>query len=245
MDDDNFVFCIYGFLRDMRVHNVDMGKVNKFVYVPKKRYEDNDVLVTDGELKERFKENSTINAYDYDAKFFYEEVKKLNALRFNKSNQQPQRIMSFFKHIKESLVMFQENSEKYNDDTIIYLFRSDMGIRSYDHEKAKELLNKHDIIVEKTTSNGVRDFFFVFKKKNIDAFISLYDQYKIYLVNFETREGPKPPRETPESILNYHLREHCKKDIGTCSLMKFSWGHVCNKYCGHNKENTKMLGADE
>ena len=107
MDDDNYVFCIYGFLRDMRVHNVDMGKVNKFVYVPKKRYEDNDVLVTDDELKERFKENSTINAYDYDAKFFYEEVKKLNALRFNKSNQQPQRILSFFKHIKESLVMFQ------------------------------------------------------------------------------------------------------------------------------------------
>ena len=108
MDDDNFVFCIYGFLRDMRVHNVDMGKVNKFVYVPKKRYEDNDVLVTDDELKERFKENSTINSYDYDAKFFYEEVKKLNALRFNKSKQQPQRIMSFFKHIKESLVMFKK-----------------------------------------------------------------------------------------------------------------------------------------
>jgi len=28
-------------------------------------------------------------------------------------------------------------------------------------------------------------------------------------------------------------------------LMKFSWRHICNKYCGHNKENTKMLGADE
>ena len=36
MDDgDNFVFCTYGFLRDMKPHRIDMNNINKFVYVQK------------------------------------------------------------------------------------------------------------------------------------------------------------------------------------------------------------------
>ena len=40
-----------------------------------------------------------------------------------------------------------------------------MGIKEYDLQKSKELLKENDIIVEKFTGNGVRDFWFVFKKK--------------------------------------------------------------------------------
>tara|TARA_B100001093_G_scaffold454094_1_gene463196 strand:+ start:6444 stop:7175 length:732 start_codon:yes stop_codon:yes gene_type:complete len=243
MDGDNFVFCIYGFLRDMRPHKVDMGCVNKFVYVPKRRYEDNEKEITNEELQKRFGENSYIKAYDYNPKFFNDEVKKLKVSKFNKSFQQPQRILSFFNHIKRSLLLFKDNCKSHDDETIIYLFRSDMGIIDYNHAKATELLKNHDIVIEKFTGNGLRDFWFVLKKKNIDVFISLYDSYKKYLVNLQNNVQPKPPRETPESILNFHL-QHSKMNVGAYPLIKFDWRHVCNEYCGHNKENTKILGEE-
>jgi len=240
MGDDNFVFCIYGFLRDMKPHRVNMNDVDKFVYVPKRRYEDNDVEVTSTELEHRFGKKSCINAYEYDAKFFNEEVKKLNVPQFNSCYQQPQRILSFFKHIRDSLLMLKED-DRFDDDTIIFLFRSDMGVKEYDLSKSKKLLQENDIIIEKFTGNGLRDFWFVLKKKNISVFTSLYESYKTYLVNAENKRQPHPKRGTPESTLFFHFNLNNKKVI-ECPVMKVDWRHVCNKYCGHHKGKTEILG---
>ncbi len=240
MEQDNFVFCIYGFLRDMKPHRINMNHINKFVYVPKIRYEDKDVVVTKQQLDSRFGSNSVIDDYDYDAKFFNNEVKKLNVSQFNFCYQQPQRILSFFKHIRDSLQLFAED-KRFDDDTIIFLFRSDMGIKEYDLQKSKELLKENDIIVEKFTGNGVRDFWFVFKKKNISVFTSLYESYKTYLLNMQNNKSPKPRRGTPESILHFHFSLNNKKMIDY-PIMKVDWRHVCNKYCGHNKGKTEILG---
>lgn len=243
MDDgDNFVFCTYGFLRDMKPHRIDMNNINKFVYVPKIRYEDKDVEVTSEELEKRYGKKTTLCAYDYDASFFNEEVKKLNVDKFNKSFQQPQRILSFFKHIRDSLLMFL-NDHRFDNETIIFLFRSDMGILSYDLKKSQELLKTNDVIVEKFSGQGIRDFWFVLKKKNIETFISLYDSYKEYLVNTKNKKGKIPPRPTPEGILYYHINE-CGNKIIDAPVMGVDWRHVCNKYCGHHKGNTAILGED-
>jgi hypothetical protein len=240
MRDDNFVFCIYGFLRDMKPHRVNMNDVDKFVYVPKRRYEDTDIEVTSTELKHRFGENTCITAYEYDARFFNEEVKKLNVPHFNNYYQQPQRILSFFKHIRDSLLMLKED-DRFDDETIIFLFRSDMGIKEYDLPKSKKLLQENDIIIEKFTGNGLRDFWFVLKKKNISVFTSLYESYKTYLVNAENKQQPHPKRGTPESTLFFHFNLNNKKVID-CPVMKVDWRHVCNKYCGHHKGKTEILG---
>lgn len=240
MEQDNFVFCIYGFLRDMKPHRVNMSDVDKFVYVPKRRYEDNDVEVTSTELEHRFGKKSCINAYEYDAKFFNDEFKKLNVEQFNFCYQQPQRILSFFKHIRDSLLMLKED-DRFDDDTIIFLFRSDMGIKEYDLQKSKELLRENDIIVERIHRGVVRDFWFVLKKKNISVFTSLYESYKTYLLNMKNNKSPKPRRANPESILYFHFNINNKKVID-CPVMKVDWRHVCNKYCGHNKGKTEILG---
>ena len=89
------------------------------------------------------------------------------------------------------MLLFAED-KRFDDDTIIFLFRSDMGIKEYDLQKSKELLKENDIIVEKFTGNGVRDFWFVFQKKNISVFTSLYESYKTYLLNMENNKSPKP-----------------------------------------------------
>ncbi len=249
MGNDNFVFCIYGFLRDMLKHEINMDEVKKFVYVPRRRYEDNDKEATQYELEKRFGLNTSIDAYEYNSQFFYDEYVKLNIPAFNSSKQQPQRILSFFNHIKKSLEMLKKSNE-YDDETIIFLFRSDIGIKKIDAEEARNLLTTYDIICEskcKHPGGKVRDLFFVLKKKNINVFLTLYDSYKKYVVDFYSKTKPHPPGITPEQIIGWHLLQNNMK-VGfhdpSKPVIKFSWRHICNKYCGHNKSETKILGID-
>ena len=44
-----------------------------------------------------------------------------------------------------------------------------------------------------------------------------------------------------ESILHFHFSLNNKKMIDY-PIMKVDWRHVCNKYCGHNKGKTEILG---
>lgn len=242
MGNDNFVFCIYGFLRDMNPHRVDMNNINKFVYVPRIRYEDKKVEVTTKELETRYGKKTKMCVYNYDASFFNEEVKNLNVDNFNKSFQQPQRILSYFRHIRESLLMFLED-DRFDDNTTIFLFRSDMGIKNFDVGRANELLESNDVIIQKFSGQGLRDFWFVLKKKNVKTFTTLYDSYKQYLVNAKNNKGKYPPRQSPEGVLYYHITE-CGNKLVDEPVMDINWRHVCNKYCGHNKENTAILGED-
>ena len=94
---------------------------------------------------------------------------------------------------------------------------------------------------KKFTGNGLRDFWFVLKKKNISVFTSLYESYKTYLVNAENKQQPHPKRGTPESTLFFHFNLTNKKVI-ECPVMKVDWRHVCNKYCGNKKGKTEILG---
>tara|TARA_E500000331_G_scaffold104142_1_gene100956 strand:- start:25 stop:771 length:747 start_codon:yes stop_codon:yes gene_type:complete len=243
--DNNFVFCIYGFLRDMQEYQVDTDDIHKFVYVPKKRYEDKDIEVTQDELNNRFGKNYIADVYQYDSKFYYEECKKLNIPEFNSARQQPQRILSFFNHIKKSLELFEKSSHNFNDETIIFLFRSDIGIKKYDVELARKLLeDEGDVVVEFFTKNGFRDMFFVFKKKNISIFKTLYEASKQYIVNYHKGMDPKPHNNVPEALLDFHIKQVNKKVVSEKSVFEFTWKHICNKYCGHNKGNTKILGKD-
>tara|TARA_B100000676_G_C17883169_1_gene735043 strand:+ start:241 stop:987 length:747 start_codon:yes stop_codon:yes gene_type:complete len=244
--DKNFVFCIYGFLRDMKPYNADVDGVHKFVYVPKTRYEDKDVEVTQEELDSRFGKEYVSDVYQYDPSFYNTEAKKLEVPKFNRSHQQPQRILSFFNHIKKSLELFENSTQDYNDETIIFLFRSDIGIREYDVELARKLLDADgDIIVEKLSFNGIRDMFFVFKKKDIFVFKTLYESYKEYVVNYHNGVEPKPRNDVPEAMIDFHIKHLNKKVVPERGVFNFTWDHVCNKYCGrHNKDNLKILGED-
>lgn len=243
MSDLNYVFCNYGFLRDMIPHNVDFNSIETFAFVPTQRYEDKEVKVTQDELNKRFGFNADVNAYEYDSKFYYEEVQKLNIPKFNRSFQQPQRILSFFNNIRNSLKMLVDSPNKYDDETIIFLFRSDIGVKNYDVNLASKLLETSDVVVEKRSSNGVRDMFFIFKLKNVEIFLSLYESYKKYVVNFNKKIEPKPNNDVPESILTYHIENYCGKKITpNAEVFKFNFKHICSPYCGHNKQNTKILG---
>tara|TARA_B100001093_G_scaffold272220_1_gene260178 strand:- start:229 stop:909 length:681 start_codon:yes stop_codon:yes gene_type:complete len=226
-----------------------MDEINKFVYVPRKRYEDNDKEATQIELGERFGSNTMIDAYEYDPQFYYDEYTQLNIPEFNSSRQQPQRILSFFNHIKKSLEMFEKSNE-YDDETIIFLFRSDMGIKNINVEEARKLLITTDIITElksKHQDGRVRDLFFVLKKKNINVFLTLYDSYKKYVVDFYSKKQPHPPGIIPEQIIGWHFIQNNMK-VGyqnkSAPVINYSWKHVCNKYCGHNRSETKILGKD-
>jgi|TARA_B110000495_G_scaffold92536_1_gene79906 hypothetical protein len=244
MEDKNFVFCIYGFLRDMLSNAIDMDEITKFVYVPTKRYEDKDIEVTQQDLTNRFGKNSVIDTYEYIPQFYNEQASKLDVPKFNGCHQQPQRILSFFNHIKKSLELLEKSTDKYDDETIIFLFRSDIGIKKYDVHTARKLLNEGgDVLVENMSSNGVRDMFFVFKMKNIFIFKTLYESYKKYIVNFYKNQHPRPSNLTPESLIDFHIK-NCNKKITPSPVIGYRFGHVCSQYCGHNKENTKILGEE-
>ena len=222
--------------------------VNKFVYIPKKRYEDKDVEVTQEELDKRFGKNSVIDAYEYDPKFFNDTAKALNIPTLNKYHQQPQRILSFFNHIKKSLELLENASAKYNDETVIFLCRSDMGIKAFDLSTAKHLLKTSDIIVEKQFGKAFRDFFFVFKKRNINVFLSLYESYKKYTVDFYKNVQSTSYGENPESMFYHHFQLNNAKVViqdPNAPVLEFRWRHVCSEYCGHNEDKTKILGEEQ
>ena len=241
MSKKKFIFCVYGFLRDMHPNLFNFGGCDKFIYVPAQRYEDKSILVTKSEIFKRYGNDSVVNLYEYDSSIFNEEAKKLNVPPLNRHYQQPQRILSFFMHIKKSVEMINSVSGSYDDNTIVYLLRSDLGVKYVDFKKTEELLKTSDVIVEKFTSAGFRDLYFATKLKNIKVFESLYDSYKKYIVNFYNKNIPHPTDIAPEPIFSFHFSQNNLK-VDESPVVNYKWGHVCNEFCGHNKENTKILG---
>ena len=88
---------------------------------------------------------------------------------------------------------------------------------------------------------GFRDLYFATKLKNIKVFESLYDSYKKYIVNFYNKNIPHPTDIAPEPIFSFHFSQNNLK-VDESPVVNYKWGHVCNEFCGHNKENTKILG---
>ena len=43
MSKTKFIFCVYGFLRDMHPNLFNFGGCDKFIYVPAQRYEDKSI----------------------------------------------------------------------------------------------------------------------------------------------------------------------------------------------------------
>ena len=66
------------------------------------------------------------------------------------------KVLSFL-NIRDSLLMFL-NDHRFDNETIIFLFRSDMGILSYDLKKSQELLKTNDDHSRKIFRSGIRDF---------------------------------------------------------------------------------------
>lgn len=255
----NYCFCFFGFVRDMPLHDADLINFKKYLRIPKLRYEDKDKDVSNEDLLGVFGDNSVVDLYDYDKRFFYTEAKAMKVPDVIMWNQQPSRVLSFYKHIKDVLLLLKNYHKKESPEKedVIILMRADASIKNVDFEKIDKIISSNDIIVDQravTHGAGYNDHYFVFKEPSIDTFISLYEDYKKYLEEFYERVNPDDlpgfnsaayaghvnhcvsngllPTTRSEDIFKHHFEQY-KKTVAVDQVIKYNLDHVCHMYCGH------------
>lgn len=239
------IFCFFGFYRNANIftRTVNLtGEKDVYVFAPNIRAENlpNDKISTDMIIS-KFGENSTIILEEYNKQKHIDKAEKLNIPRFNQAFQQSYRIFSFFYNIKMVLQMVK-NSNKYTDDDIIVLSRIDIGLTAINIDKIHEYIKDYDIIVGYPCGSiGTDDKWFIFKYKNIDTFISLYDDHEAYLTDYyHTNTKLSLPSTCPENVFFHHFKMKNMSTVNTVrAVIEFEFSHVCSEYCGHNGNNTK------
>ena len=235
------IFCFFGFFRNAQFYNNNFDlnlEKNVYVYSPSIRNENlhNDKITQDM-LVNKCGINSKFILYEYNKQIFIDKKNRLNIPRFNQFFQQSYRIFSFFYNIKMVLEMtILEN--KYTNDDIIILSRIDIGLNLNNISLIDKLLLTYDVVLGEGDSNYTDDKWFIFKYKNIQHFISLYDDYEIYLLNFYNNNTLLPTTR-PEDVFTFHLKNKNLKFINTGNnIINYTFHHLCSEYCGHNGENT-------
>jgi hypothetical protein len=182
--------------------------------------------------------NSKICLYEYNKQIFIYKKNKLNIPRFNQFYQQTYRIFSFFYNIKNVLEMVvQENNYHAND--VILLSRIDIGLNMKSSDLVNNLLDTYEIILGDGNTNYTDDKWFIFKYKNIQHFISLYDDYEGYLIDFYNNISTLPTTR-PEDVFTYHFKSKNLTFVNTGNtIIDYEFNHVCSEFCGHNGINTQ------
>jgi hypothetical protein len=245
------MFGFFGFYRnsDNFTYNFDIKNFKKYIYTPSIRNEDITEIITNDKLINKFGINSKILIYEYNKNKFIDKYKKISDKNFLNYFQQGYRIFSFFNNIKGVLEMIKQ--DEFNEDDIIILCRIDVGLKIKNMDEIKNILETNDIIVTDILkmykkikkkkifiSDIVDDKVFIFKYKNINIFINLYEDYEKYLINYFSNNIDKPLYTHPEYIFYYHLKKNNLK-IKKCDSISYVFKHVCSKYCGHNGNKTK------
>lgn len=232
------VFGLFGFYRQGHkyTYNFDIKKTAyKYIYTPTTLNEDKAQLCNREHLIQKFGKDTKITLYDYDKQKHLDKCHLYNSDKFiNPWYQQGYRIFSFFHHIQQVLQRIQQ--DKYDPEDIIILTRIDIGLTITNENQLVELLKMNDVIVTSMGEHSVDDKVFIFKYKNIDTFINLYEDYGSYIQKFKNNDPDKPVSTRPEDIFFHHFTvNHLKITTGPVSC---EFNHVCSKYCGHHKENT-------
>lgn len=238
----NFTFGIFGFSRNAPHHSISLDDFNKFFYMPSRKYEDKDEKTSLEELKVRYGCNNILGCelYDYKGAIFQNEVKELGIPPIGMHFQQPARILSFFNHLRVVSQMCKQN-ESISDEDIIILLRADIKIKKINFNNINNKLKKNDICVwKKTRKGGFADHYFCIKKNKIDVFIELYEMYKKYIKLFYDKQLPSLKNTGPEFIFRYYFDE-LNLNVSCGNFIDYEQNHICNKYCGCNKNKTELL----
>ena len=234
-----FIFGFFGFYREgyKYSYNFDIKHTSykKYIYSPRTINEDTEQLCNMKHLLHKFGKDTHITLYDYDKQKHLDKCHLYNSDKFiNPWYQQGYRIFSFFHHIQQVLQLVKQ--DKYDPEDIIILARIDIGLTITNEYQLVELLKMNDVIVTSMGDHSVDDKVFIFKYKNIDTFINLYEDYGSYIQKFKNNDHDKPVSTRPEDIFFHHFTvNHLKITTGPVSC---EFNHVCSKYCGHHKENT-------
>lgn len=236
------IFGFFGFYRNSNNfnYNFDIKSYNKYIYTPSIKNEDTNEILTNNILVNKFGVNSKILIYEYNKNQFIDKYIKLSDKKFINYFQQGYRIFSFFYNIKGVLELIKQ--DEFNEDDIIILSRIDIGLNINNIDNIKNLLENNDVIVTDIFKinkiNIVDDKVFIFKYKNINIFINLYEDYEKYLINYFSNNIDRPLDTHPEYIFYYHFKKNNLK-IKKCDSISYVFKHVCSKYCGHNGNNTE------
>ena len=239
---DNFTFCVFGFVRNAPQHLVCFDKFKKFFYVPSLKLEDRQEKTSSEELKKRYGTHNIeeCEIYEYDGSVFQDEVTDLGIPPIGMHYQQPARILSFFSHLKVVSQMCINNPTTLDNDVVV-LLRSDIRINKINFENITKQLEKFDVCVRgKRRSGGFCDHFFCVRKKNLNIFVNLYEAYKKYIKLFNENKLPNMKNTGPESIFRYYFDE-LGIGVTASNFIQYELEHVCNKYCGCNKSKTELL----
>jgi hypothetical protein len=238
------IFGFFGFFRNGHNHktNIDFNNQHDvYIYTPTIRNENlYDDYISPKMIVDKIGKDANILIYSYNKELQLNKQKKLNIPKFNSIFQPIYRIFSFFYNIKKVLEMVKE-SNKYKADDIIVLSRIDIGL-NLKTTNIESLLDKNDIILGVCTGYGTDDKCFIFKYKNIDVFISLYDDCDRYFIDYyDENIKIDLPRMVPEEIFMYHFINKGMKCLFTgTDIIEYSFEHVCSEFCGHNGVNTKF-----
>jgi hypothetical protein len=239
------IFVFFGFVRyfEKFSYNIDITtEKDVYIFTPTIRNENlPEDKITIESIQKKYGESSNIVLYPYEKQKHIDKYLKLNVPRFNQFFQQPYRIFSFFYNIKTSLELVK-NSKKYQEDDVILLSRIDIGL-NINLDLLKQKIEEVDVIAGHTSAHyGTDDKWFVFKYKHIDVFISLYDSYESYLVEYYNQNkkqcGFTMPTTRPEDAIVYHFNKNKLKFVNTHGIIDYSFEHICSEYCGHNGLNS-------
>jgi hypothetical protein len=222
------IFCFFGFFRNSQNYIYPFDLENAFVFSPIIRNENSSEDVSD--LIHKKFQNCNITLYEYNKQQFIDKKNKLCIPQFNQFYQQSYRIFSFFYNIK--MVLEKCKLEQYNDSDIIILSRIDIGL-SINFDKVHKYSNEFDVIVGEKSGMGTDDKWFIFKYKHIDNFISLYDDYEKYLLDYYNKNNTLISTR-PEDVFVFHFKNKKMTYINTNDVIKYEFKHVCSQYCGHN-----------
>lgn len=232
--------CLFGFIRNGNGDEFNKVFPNADIYLatPKQVFEDKNIVINRKEIKKRYPNLEYLFLWDYDKKRFQKMVPKF-VPKFNKWYQQAWRIYSQFYHIKKSVERIIVNPDKKYDYVIVT--RPDLRILGCDDEKIRELLlkKKNDIIVRKKNGKtGYTDHFFIVKPEHLTAIYNIFDNYTLYLREYYQGKVNLPSWR-PEDIWYYHLNNKLKLKVVCNEVVKYDFTHVCSRYCGHHKKETK------
>ena len=243
---------LFGFTRDFhQPEELDtpamkaLHGVSTYIYAPTLRYEDRPDTISDAEIRrvlQPYLNIKRICLWEYNKQIFLDKTPP-EIPRFNQYYQQAYRIYSCFYHIRQALALLPDKV-KEQPDAIIILSRIDIRLVTCNMDRIRQLLQGHDIIVEAfMTDNSYIDRVFVFKAKWVPVMQRLYNDFTQYLLEFHfptpfSRTHEKIYSWRPEEIYWYHIDLH-QLHVAVEPVITYNIHHVCNKFCGHNEEQTE------
>lgn len=228
------IFCFFGFFRNAEIYNHNFDLEHSIIFSPTIRNENSSENVSEMIYK-KF-QNCNITLYEYNKQQFIDKKNKLNIPRFNEFYQQSYRIFSFFYNIKMVLEQCKLNYDSTIINDVIVLSRIDIGLH-IEFDNIHKYLNDYDVIIGEKNGLGTDDKWFIFKYKNIDNFISLYDDYEKYLSDYYDNKNTLLSTR-PEDVFMFHFKKKKMTYINTNDVIRYEFNHVCSQYCGHNGNNT-------